>query len=323
MNDDLDRKFASTQLGIGEHVDILDAYRMFAKDKGWYKKIEDNVKSGLTAEAAVERSYEDMWNRLSGTNDQYLKERLHDLRDVADRMQSYLSGDFKDIGEIRNWSDIVVVAQTMGPADLMDYDYHKIRGLIIEDGTPTMHVAIVAKALNIPVIAKIKGLFEEVKTGELIAVDGNDSYVYINPQPAVQEKFKAKIAEKEKLLARLAELRKLPSKRRTASVSATTSTSVFPLISTISKAPTVTALGCIEPKSRLWLPMLCRMSNGSWGIIRNLWTGPETGRLFSAVWTLVRTSSCLIGAIWGRKIRLSAGARFAFRWIAAPFCASR
>ena len=112
-------------------------------------------------------------------------------------------------------------------------------------------------------------------------------------------------------------------KRRTASVSATTLTSVFPLISTISKAPTVTALGCIEPKFRLWLPMLCRMSNGSWGIIRNLWNGPETGRLFSAVWTLVRTSSCLIGAIWGRKIRPSAGARFAFRWIAAPFCASR
>ena len=212
MNEDLDKKFASTQLGIGEHVDILDAYRMFAKDKGWYKKIEDNVKSGLTAEAAVERAYEDMWNRLSGTNDQYLKERLHDLRDVADRIQSYLNGDFKEVSEISNWNDIVVVAQTMGPADLMDYDYHKIRGLIIEDGTPTMHVAIVAKALNIPVIAKIKGLFDEVKTGELIAIDGNEGYVYINPLPAVQEKFKAKIAEKEKLLARLAELSKLPSK---------------------------------------------------------------------------------------------------------------
>ncbi len=212
MNEDLDKKFASTKLGIGEHVDILDAYRMFAKDKGWYKKIEDNVKSGLTAEAAVERAYEDMWNRLSGTNDSYLKERLHDLRDVADRLQSYLSGDFKNRDEVKNWKDIVVVAQTMGPADLMDYDYHKIRGLIIEDGTPTMHVAIVAKALSIPVIAKIKGIFEEIKTGELIAVDGNDSYVYINPLPAVQEKFKAKIAEKEKLQARLAELKKLPAK---------------------------------------------------------------------------------------------------------------
>lgn len=212
MNEDLDKKFADTKLGIGEHVDILDAYRMFAKDKGWYKKIEDNVKSGLTAEAAVERAYEDMWNRLSGTNDQYLKERLHDLRDVADRLQSYLSGDSKDVGEVRNWDDIIVVAQSMGPADLMDYDYHKIRGLIIEDGTPTMHVAIVAKALNIPVIAKIKGLFDEIKTGELLAVDGNDGYVYINPLPAVQDKFKAKIAEKEKLQLKLAELKKLPSK---------------------------------------------------------------------------------------------------------------
>lgn len=212
MNEDLDKKFDETKLGIGEHVDILDAYKMFAKDKGWYKKIEDNVKSGLTAEAAVERSYEDMWNRLSATTDTYLKERLHDLRDVADRLQSYLSGDNKTIGEVKNWNDIIVVAQTMGPADLMDYDYHKIRGLIIEDGTPTMHVAIVAKALNIPVIAKIKGIFEEIKTGEMIAVDGNDGYVYINPLPNVQEKFKAKIAEKEKLLAKLDELKKLPAK---------------------------------------------------------------------------------------------------------------
>lgn len=168
MNDDLDRKFASTQLGIGEHVDILDAYRMFAKDKGWYKKIEDNVKSGLTAEAAVERSYEDMWNRLSGTNDQYLKERLHDLRDVADRMQSYLSGDFKDIGEIRNWSDIVVVAQTMGPADLMDYDYHKIRGLIIEDGTPTMHVATLPRRSTFRSSPRSKDCLKRSKPANLL-----------------------------------------------------------------------------------------------------------------------------------------------------------
>ncbi len=212
MNDDLDKKFDAAQLGIGEHVDILDAYRMFAKDKGWYKKIADNVNSGLTAEAAVERAYEDMWNRLSGTNDSYLKERLHDLRDVADRLQSYLSGDTKSAEETGQWENIIVIAQTMGPADLMDYDYNKIRGLIIEDGTPTMHVAIVAKALNIPVIAKIKSIFEEIKTGELVAVDGNDSYVYINPSQIVQDKFKAKIAEKEKLQARLAELKKLPAK---------------------------------------------------------------------------------------------------------------
>lgn len=210
MNDDLEKKFASTKLGIGEHIDILDAYKMFAQDKGWYKKIADNVQGGLTAEAAVERSYEDMWNRLSATTDTYLKERLHDLRDVADRLQSYLSGDYGAVQNIAS-DDIIVVAQTMGPADLMDYDYTKIRGLIIEDGTPTMHVAIVAKALGIPVIAKIKGIFNEIKTGEMIAIDGNDGYVYQSPNSAVQKRFRVKIAEKEKLKAKLDELRDKPS----------------------------------------------------------------------------------------------------------------
>ena len=213
MNADLDKKLAEAKLGMGEHVDILDAYRMFASDKGWYKKISNNIQSGLTAEAAVERAYEDMWNRLSGTTDVYLKERLHDLRDVSDRLSSYLSGDFGYAGGA-NAKDIVVVAQTMGPADLMDYDYTKIRGLIIEDGTPTMHVAIVAKALNIPVVAKIKGIFGEVKTGELIAVDGMDGYVYLHPSQQIQESFKNKIAEKERLQAKLAELKELPARTK-------------------------------------------------------------------------------------------------------------
>lgn len=206
MNADLDAKFNSTKLGIGEHMDILDAYLMFAKDKGWFKKIADNVMSGMTAEAAVERSYEDMWNRLSATKDPYLKERLHDLRDVADRLQSYLSGDFGESGKSDS-DNIIIIAQSIGPAELMDYDYTKIRGLIIEDGTPTMHVAIVAKALNIPVIAKIKGLFEEVKSGELIAIDGNEGYVYLQPSDDIQRKFKNKIEENQKLQARFAELK--------------------------------------------------------------------------------------------------------------------
>ena len=211
MNADLDEKFNSTKLGIGEHVDILDAYRMFAKDKGWYKKVSDNVNSGLTAEAAVERAYEDMWNRLSGTKDAYMRERLHDLRDVADRLIGYLNGD--QVGkQSARYENLVVVAQTMGPADLMDYDYTKIRGLVIEDGTPTMHVAIVAKALGIPVVAKINGIYNQVKSGELLALDGDEGYVYIRPSSPVQERFKAKIREKEQLKAKLAALKKLPSK---------------------------------------------------------------------------------------------------------------
>lgn len=210
MNEDLDNKFNSTKLGIGEHVDILDAYRMFAKDKGWYQKIAANINGGLAAEAAVERAYEDMWKRLSSSSDSYLKERLHDLRDVADRLLSYLSGDYKEIKEIEA-KDIVLVAQTMGPAELMDYDYSRIRGLILEDGTPTMHVAIVAKALNIPVVSKIKGIFTEIQNGQTVAVDGNEGLVYVNPSALIERDFYKKIAEKEQLARKLAELRNLPA----------------------------------------------------------------------------------------------------------------
>ncbi len=211
MNEDLDDKFNSTKLGLGEHVDILDAYRMFAKDKGWYGKIADNIKGGLAAEAAVERAYEDMWNRLSASADGYMRERLHDLRDVADRLQSYLSGNCNKQPE-NGAKDIVIVAQTMGPAELMDYDYNRIRGLILEDGTPTMHVAIVAKALNIPVLAKIKGILSEIQSGQTVAIDGNEGFVYVNPSQQIEADFRKRIVEREALRKKLAALRNLPAK---------------------------------------------------------------------------------------------------------------
>ena len=212
MNKSLDEKFNTTRLGIGEHTDILETYRMFARDKGWYQKISDNIENGLTAEAAVERAYEDTWNRLSGSSDVYLKERLHDLRDVADRLRSFLSGDDKKISSGQTGDDIIIVAQTMGPADLMDYDYKKIRGLIIEDGTPTMHVSIVAKALNIPVIAKIRGIFKDVKEGELLALDGQEGYVYINPADDIVKKFKSRQKNMALLLEQLKKLKRYPNK---------------------------------------------------------------------------------------------------------------
>ncbi len=212
MNKSLDEKFNATRLGIGEHTDILETYRMFARDKGWYQKISDNIENGLTAEAAVERAYEDAWNRLSSTSDIYLKERLHDLRDVADRLRLFLSGDDEKTNPIKSNEDIIIVAQTMGPADLMDYDHTKIRGLIIEDGTPTMHVSIVAKALNIPVIAKIRGIFKDVKEGEILALDGQEGYVYINPADDIVQKFKSRQKNMALLLEQLQKLRRFPNK---------------------------------------------------------------------------------------------------------------
>ena len=214
MNADLDAKLNQEGMNKGEHVEILDAYRMIANDKGWYTRITNHINSGLTAEAAVEQAYSEMWNRLSGATDIYLKERLHDLRDIADRLRLYLSGEDCNAEMGGDYTDIIIVASSMGPADLMDYDYKKIRGLVIEECTPTMHVAIVAKALNVPVISGIEGLFKEIKDGVLMAVDGKEGSVNINPPKSVIEKIKQKIEEKQKEQQQIQKLKKLKSKTK-------------------------------------------------------------------------------------------------------------
>lgn len=211
MDKNLEEKFNAARLGIGEHTDILETYTLMARDKGWIKRILGHIEKGLTAEAAVERAYEDMWTRLSASGDSYFRERLHDLRDIADRLRMFLSGDVSSVQE-QDYKDIIVVAQSMGPADLMDYDHTKIRGLIIEDGTPTMHVCIVARALNIPVVAKIKGIFQEIKEGALLAVDGQEGVVYVHPTEDIAQKFRALQKNMALILAQLQKLKRYSNK---------------------------------------------------------------------------------------------------------------
>ena len=214
MNEDLDAKLNQNNLSNIEQVEILDAYRMIANDKGWYKRITKHINLGLTAEASVEQAYSEMQARLSGATDTYLKERLHDLRDIADRLRLYLSGEDCNSNIQSDFEDIVIIATSMGPADLMDYDYKKIRALIIEECTPTMHVSIVAKTLNVPVIAGIEGLFKEVKEGSLIAVDGREGTVVVNPSQALIDKITQKIEEKREEKKQIEKLKKLKSKTK-------------------------------------------------------------------------------------------------------------
>lgn len=210
MSEYLDKKIAQTENSIGNSVAIMEAYKMFAQDKGWYKKISADISKGYTAEAAIEHVYEEMWNKLSLTDDVYLKEKLYDLRDVSDRLRSFVAGETENT-EVLPDEDIVIIAQNMGPADLMDYNYEKIKGLVIEDGTATMHAVIVAKALNIPVIAKIHGVLQEVKSGELIALNGENGKLYIHPSDEIISEFKEKSFGRKNIFAELKTLRNLPT----------------------------------------------------------------------------------------------------------------
>ncbi len=139
----------------GEHRDVLEAYRMFAHDRGWLHRMREAVLTGLTAEAAVERVQSDTRARMLRQTDPYLRERLHDLDDLANRLMRQLMGVDHAPSRDQLPDNAILVARTMGPAALLDYDRKRLRGLVLEEGGPTSHVAIVARALGIPAVGEI------------------------------------------------------------------------------------------------------------------------------------------------------------------------
>ena len=193
-----------------ENADIFETYRMFTQDKGWIRKMMDYIHTGLSAEGAVQKVADDMAERMSVITDPYLKERIHDFQDLTDRLLQHLAG--KDISAKNKDldGDTILIARSMGPAELLDYDKDKIKGIILEEGSPTMHVVIIAKSLNIPVISGLYGIAESVVNGDMIAMDGDSGFVYVNPVDDILNDFKKKIEQREKMRRKYGRLKNVP-----------------------------------------------------------------------------------------------------------------
>jgi len=196
---------------VGEHREVLETYRMFANDPGWTRRLREAVQTGLTAEAAVERVQSDNRARMLRQTDPYLRERLHDLDELANRLLHRLLGRDMIDGRVQLPDNAILIARSMGPAALLDYDRSKLRGLVLEEGGPTSHIAIVARALGIPAVGTVENITGSVEPGDAIIVDGGTGQVHVRPQSDVEDAFK----EKAKLRARRQEqyrkLRDVPS----------------------------------------------------------------------------------------------------------------
>ena len=150
----VDELVEGTDTRGGEYSEVLETFRMFAHDRGWVNRLRETVETGLTAEAAVERVQSDNRARMMRTPDPYLRERMHDLDDLANRLLRILTGQIATASRGDLPQNAIVVARNMGPAELLDYDRTKLRGVILEEGGRTSHVAIVARALGIPAPAR-------------------------------------------------------------------------------------------------------------------------------------------------------------------------
>jgi phosphotransferase system enzyme I (PtsP) len=182
----------------GEHRDVLEAYRMFAHDRGWMHKLEEAVMTGLTAEAAVERVQSDTRARMLRQTDPFLRERLHDLDDLANRLMRQLTGRDHAPSRENLPENAIVVARSMGPAALLDYDRKRLRGLILEEGGMHSHVAIVARALGIPAVGEVENATGMADQGDAIIVDGSTGDLHVRPLPDMEAAY----AERVRLRAR-------------------------------------------------------------------------------------------------------------------------
>jgi len=212
MQRSIDRMLSSSDLAHGgEHRDILETYRMFAEDRGWLGRIREAVESGLTAEAAVQKVRDDTRARMKQISDPYIRERLTDLEDLANRLQHHLSGGATTAATETQAEDVVLVARSMGPAELMDYDRKRLRALVLEEGSPTAHVAVVARALDIPVVGRVKGAIGQIDAGDQVVVDGDNAQVLVRPSEDVQAAVENRLAERRSRKAAYQALRELPA----------------------------------------------------------------------------------------------------------------
>ena len=173
----------------GEHRDVLEAYRMFAYDRGWVHRLEEAVATGLTAEAAVERVQSDTRARMLRATDPYLRERLHDLDELANRLMHHLLGQDYAPARDRLPENAILVARSMGPAALLEYDRKRLRGLVLEEGGPNSHVAIVARALGIATVGEIANATGVADPGDAIIVDGATGDMHVRPSPDMEAAY--------------------------------------------------------------------------------------------------------------------------------------
>jgi len=205
----VDEMLSSSELDLtGEGREIIETYRLFAHDQGWRQRMRDAVRTGLTAEAAVERVQDETRLRVQRTGDPELRERAHDLDDLARRLLRHLTGDG---GSSDLPKDAVIVGRALGPAELLDYSRERLSALVLEEAASTSHVAIVARSIGIPLVSGVEGVTDAARAGDQIVVDGESGEVHLRPQPEILSAFEAKRTLRANRVARFAAVRDLPA----------------------------------------------------------------------------------------------------------------
>ncbi len=211
MREGIERMTREAEFGVGgEHEEVLETYKMFAYDEGWARRINEAIDSGLTAEAAIERVQQRTRQRMRQIDDPLLADRMHDLEDLSNRLLRIVSGQMGTAAQMGLRQDTILIARNLGPAELLEYDKRRLKGVILEEGSLTAHVTIVARAMGVPVLGRVRDVRRLIAEGDLLLLDSADANVFARPSAAMEEAFEARLALRQKRRAAFAALRDVP-----------------------------------------------------------------------------------------------------------------
>jgi len=212
MREQIDAMTKDAEFGTaGEHQEILETYKMFAYDEGWSRRINEAIDSGLTAEAAIERVQQHTRARMQDIDDPLLQDRMHDLEDLSNRLLRIVSGRFGTAAQTGLARDTVLIARNLGPAELLEYDRRRLKAVVLEEGSLTAHMTIVARAMNVPVVGRISDIRHSVEEGETILVDGDNGSVIVRPNRVLTTGFEHRLAMRQQRRAEFDKARSLPA----------------------------------------------------------------------------------------------------------------
>lgn len=202
---------ASGISGATEQAEILETYRMFTYDRGWEENMRQAIQTGLTAEAAVKKVFEELHLRLEKISSPHIRQRIEDLEDISMRLLYHLTGISHTAAHAPLPEAFILVARSMGPAELLEYGTDRIRGLVLERGSAASHIAIIARMLDIPVVSGIASAREIIRTGDQVIVDGDHGQIYVRPGDDLSEEVNRHLAFRQKQSATYAAQRDLPA----------------------------------------------------------------------------------------------------------------
>jgi phosphotransferase system, enzyme I, PtsP len=198
------------QLISKEETAIFDVYRLILEDPAIIQQIETQiVKERFTAEYAVRVVFERYLESIAKIDDSYLRERVSDVKDAAQRLLENLSGISGRQYHIPD--DAVLVAEDLSPADLSMLEGDRFKGIVLATGGVTSHASILAKSFEIPSVVAVEGLMEHVHNGDMLIVDGNAGSIHVNPKPEVIREYDRLERDYAELNRELGELRDLPA----------------------------------------------------------------------------------------------------------------